>query len=101
MEVTKRGTEILDPAEPIDLTDCSIKAQFRLGKKTAPVTKTAVSGDDIEITDAPAGTFVLFPETIIDWPAGVYYFDVQVTFPDGKITTYVDGTIEILQDVTE
>jgi hypothetical protein len=93
--------QLLDANEnPIDITDCNIKCQFRQRKNEANHWLTlSTETEGIEITDAENGTFA-FKEQVINLPAKTYVYDVQFTFPDGKVKTYVEGTWTILADVT-
>ena len=82
----------------VDLTDVDIDIDFR----TAPgVSASALSlGVETGITkSATTGRFSI-DEQIINIPAGVYYYDIQFTYDTGKVKTYLEGTLTILQDVT-
>ena len=85
---------------PIDLTGVSIAIQFRYRCKTGKVVKNISTGSGITITDAVNGTFEIDEFTPVDWEIGTYYYDVQITFIDGSIKTYVQGNVKILQDTT-
>jgi hypothetical protein len=87
--------------DPIDLTDCTIRAQFRFRSKTGAVVKDIVTGTGITLTDPTNGIFKIDEFTPVDWEVDSYYYDVQVTFPSGKIKTYVWGIVKIIQDVTD
>ena len=76
---------------PIDLTGVNVKIQFRYNSKIGGVQK--------EITDAVNGVFSINP-FLIDWAPDTYYFDVQMTFTNGVVRTYIQGTIKVIQDVT-
>ena len=52
------------------------------------------------MTDAANGMFEIDKFTPIDFAVGTYYYDVETTFPNGDIKTYVGGTFKVLQDVT-
>ncbi len=85
---------------PIDLTGVGIRIQFRYRCKTGKVVKDISNGSGVTITDAINGTFEIDQFTPIDWEVGSYYYDVQITFTDGSIKTYVQGSVKILQDTT-
>ena len=86
-------------SSPIDLTGVSIKTQFRTTSKKGSVILEITSGSGITISDAVNGVFS-FDSLIIDWSAGTYYYDVEITFSPEVIKSYIEGTIEILQDIT-
>jgi hypothetical protein len=50
----------------------------------------------LEITDGLGGAFKI-PEQIISWPAATYNFKIKITFPGGRVRTYVVGTWKILK----
>jgi len=87
------------PSTPIDLTGALIKCQFRKEKKNGVLKKELTESDGITITDAINGVFRI-DSFILDWTPGKYFYDIQFTFPDTTVVTYIDGSITILQDVT-
>ena len=40
-------------------------------------------------------------EITIKWPAGVTRFDIEYTLPNGRVRTYLKGSIRILEGVGE
>jgi hypothetical protein len=84
---------------PIDLTGVTIECIFRKGNKQGLPVKSIDTTSGITITDAVNGVFN-FDAFILDWDAGLYYYDIEFTFTDGTIKTYIEGTIKINQDVT-
>jgi len=99
---TFRSVEFIfdDEGTPIDLTGAGIKIQFRYRCKTGKVVKEVTDGNGVTITDAINGTFKIDQFTPVDWEIGKYHYDVQITFADGSIKTYVQGNVKILQDTT-
>jgi len=85
----------------LDLTDCTILIQFEkqpcLAYDYQMGTSAAIGG--VTITDAVNGEFRI-DEQILNWKAAKYYYDIQFTWTDGTVKTYIGGTIEIKQDVT-
>ena len=86
---------------PLDLTDCTILAQF---KKQPCQTYDYQLGSDvaiggITITNAVGGVFQI-DERILSWKQGTYFYDIQFTWTDGTVKTYIGGTIKIVEDVT-
>lgn len=94
--------------DPIDLTGSTIYIAFRMGSKdgdlgivlstsgAAPLggAKRMVAVLTVAVNKVTIGAF------IADMDAGQWVFDVQVTFPDGRVKTYYEGTWLLEQDVT-
>lgn len=83
---------------PLDLSAASIAMEFRAGNATGQVVKRLDDGSGISF-GVETGTFSVDPFNI-DWQAGIYHYDIEITI-SGVITTYVQGTMKILQDVTQ
>lgn len=83
---------------PIDLTGCSIVMQVRR-PSLLDVMLTLSVGAGLTITDAINGVFRIDSQ-IIDIPVYVYKYDIQITFPNGIVKTYISGTATITEDVT-
>lgn len=84
---------------PKNLSGTQITIEFRLAKKTGNVKKSLSIGQGITVTNAAGGVFQIDPFAV-QMPVGIYYYDIQ--FNDaGVISTYVEGTWEIVQDVTQ
>jgi hypothetical protein len=86
---------------PVDLTDAEIRIQFRYRSKTGAIVKDISVGTGITLTDAVNGIFTIDKFTPVDWAVDNYYYDAQVTFPNGDIGTYVWGMVEIVQNITD
>jgi hypothetical protein len=84
--------QIIKNGTPINLTGATIV--FRLIDGSLTLTST----DGITITDPTLGKFA-FNKRIINIPARVYFYDIQITLSNGDITTYLAGTWEIKQDI--
>lgn len=96
----EKNISIENETSAIDLTGVLIRCQFRRGLKTGELVKTITETDGIDIYDAVNGLFRI-EDFIVDWDADIYYYDVQFTFPSGKVKTYFGGYVKILQDVTQ
>ena len=88
-----------DGLTPIDLTGVLIKSQFRRKAKKGILVKEVIIGDGITVTDAINGVFKI-DSFILDWAESTYYYDVEFTFTDGTVVTYIEGSLLIEQDVT-
>ena len=83
---------------PMDLTGARIDIDFMYKCKTGTkVREASTATTGVDITSATDGIFEL-TSFICDWEIGIYFWDVRVTFADGTIKTYVQGTVKILQD---
>jgi len=91
--VTKNGAAL-------DLTSATIKSEFRVKTKTGAVKLTLTEVSGITITDAANGVFKL-DKQIITLPADTYHYDIEITLSNGDKKSYVEGTWEIVQDVTQ
>jgi hypothetical protein len=79
----------------IDITNIDLKCQFRKSSKTGDLMLNAT------LTKVSANQFII-EDFVVDWDADLtYYYDVQFTFPSGKVKTYFGGSFKVLQDVTE
>ena len=84
---------------PLDITGYKIKCQFRLGGKTGKLTISTNETNGIVIYDT--NKFSLLADNyVIDWNPATYYYDIEFTATDGVISTYLEGTFIITQDVT-
>lgn len=84
---------------PINLTACLIKIQFKKDSPTGNLVKEINVGSGITITNAINGIFLINPFKL-DWDAGVYCYDIEVTFSNSVSKTYVKGKINVIQDTT-
>jgi cytoplasmic iron level regulating protein YaaA (DUF328/UPF0246 family) len=83
----------------IDLTGYTIKSQFKKNKKTGQLSKTISTTSGITITDAENGIFVI-DSFVVDLNAGDYFYDIQFTDSNDIVTTYIQGRLQVIQDVT-
>ena len=89
--------QIVIDGAALDLTGATIEAVFAKDKKRGQRVKSISVGSGITVTDAANGTFE-FDAFDLNWSAGVYYYDIQIT-KDSVITTYVVGTINVIDNV--
>ena len=85
----------------VDLSDAVIKMQLKKSYKDSAtiLSLTSVASDGITITDGAAGEFKI-NEQIIDIPVHNYVYDIQITFEDNTVKTYIKGMFNILNEVT-
>ena len=86
-------------SDPISLVGATIKSEFRYNSKLGEVVKTLEIGTGITVISAADGE-IQFDEFILDWQVGCYWYDIQITFSGGKVKTYVNGKLNVVQDIT-
>lgn len=84
----------------VDLTGVAIRCYFRYGNPTGERVFKFSIGNGITITNAALGEFYLLKDFLIDWKVGIWYFDIEFTFTDGKVKSSNIETLNIIQDVT-
>ena len=88
---------------PIDLSGVRIDCHFKEGGvngKTSLRLGTAYGPSSISKSESIAGLFEL-GKFKANMTPGEHYYDIQFTFPDNTVRTYISGTINIIQDVTK
>ena len=85
----------------IDWANAANKAtvQFRLGGPKSKLFKELTLTDGLTANDPATGWIKIEEFSTDTWPAGRYYYDVELDL-DGTIDTYIGGTMELLQDTT-
>ena len=80
--------------QAVNLTGCT--GEFTIAEFVNPKPEHIFCQGPISIFDAAGGIiqFVIEPEKTVG-KAGVYPFDVKITFPDGAIKTVYFGWVEI------
>jgi len=85
---------------PVNLSNSNVKIEFRESIDSPVVLTLSTANGGVIITNASQGTLQL-PSRIIEIPYGKYLYDLQVTFANGVVKTYMSGTWEIIPDITE
>ena len=80
---------------PLDLSTATIRCEFRLDT-TRKMLFTIGSG--IDNSNAAIGEFTI-EKFNAQW-VGLYRYDIEITFADGTIRTYIYGTLDIQNDAT-
>ncbi len=95
-----QSIQILEDDDPVNLTGATVTMQARRGPgKPVLIDLTSVANAGIEITDATDGTFLVGGYENPDIEATLRY-DLQVTFSNGDIRTYISGVYPIYAQVT-
>lgn len=86
--------------EAVDLTGSSIRMQVRECVRHVPILSLSTDdGVSIVVTDGPSGKFRV-GQYKIPTASGSYQYDVEVTFPDGVVKTYLKGNYVIDGEIT-
>lgn len=85
---------------PLNFTDASIKMEFRQKPDTPVTFAFSTSGGEIEMVDASKAIIRIMPQ-LIEVPPSKYYYDLQVTYPNEVVKTYMVGTWNIFADITK
>jgi hypothetical protein len=85
----------------LNLSGCNISMQFRSKNNLASpaVLDLTSENNDIVIVE-PLSGLISFKPQIIDIPVDTYNYDLEITFSDGSVFTYLKGTIKILPNIT-
>jgi hypothetical protein len=84
-------------AAPENLTGVAIHCWFQ---RSDPIDVQLSVGTGITLVNAAGGVFDLGPFRAPAAP-GVYRYDIQFAYPDGRVRTYVAGKLKILPDVSK
>ena len=83
-----------------DLTGAIIKMNFKTQVNSKVAFFWSTVDNSIVVTNPVNGEVTINAKKIDVAPAA-YVYDVQITFADGRNKTYFNGTITIVQDITE
>jgi hypothetical protein len=84
---------------PVDLSGATIRMQVRRTRCMPPILDISTASG-ITVTDAANGEFRINPTIITANTFGPHDYDIEITFTDGTVRTWVSGVIDIVEDVT-
>lgn len=86
---------------PRDLTGVTVRAQIRAtaANQQILVSWTAAAAAD-QVASPGVVLLSLTPAQTAALPAGKAVFDVELTFPNGDVQTYLTGEINVIAEVT-
>jgi hypothetical protein len=89
-----------NPSSYVDLTGCEGKAQIRKTEADAAIVAEFEVTLANQSTEPGKVTLKLTPEqtAVAALDSGVW--DVQITFPDGEVRTYLRGSVTAIKEVT-
>lgn len=82
--------------EPVDLTGAQVDMAFKKGLNSKIILLLSTLTNDIVVED---NTISIVPR-ILDLDPATYIYDLQVTFPDSSVKTYLKGNFKVLRDIT-
>jgi hypothetical protein len=83
-----------------NLTGVAIKCQFAKQNDAAFTPLSFSVGSGVTLVNAAGGVFDL-NRFLAPAAGGTYVYDIQFTYPDGRVRTYVAGTMIVRSDVTK
>jgi len=91
---------VVKNAVALSLTGAVIKMQLKKEcNGVAILAFTSVASAGITITNAAGGLFKI-NQQIINIPEFNYIYDIQITFADGTVKTWVEGNFVVKCDIT-
>lgn len=90
--------EVLINAVAADLTDADIKMQLR-DSACKLIDEYSVENLKLELTDPTNGIFT-FKKQIISLAPQKYSYDIEITFANGDVKTWIKGEWKIIKDIT-
>lgn len=84
---------------PVDLTGCTIAADFIKKNGSQYALRMTTENNLIEVTDAAAGKWK-FAKQKIDLQPGVYEYDVKFIFPNQDVYFYLKGEMSVINSKT-
>jgi hypothetical protein len=92
--------ELIRNGTAIDLTGAEIRCSFVKGTIVTEQFEMSTANGKIVITDAVEGKFKIASQIITATP-GYYNYDVQITFENTDVKTYIQGTLTVEPDITQ
>ena len=83
---------------PSEVVSAEMMLRPSFGARKVVMTFSTADGT-IGIEDAGMG-WITIPPRLMDVPAGIYYYDLQVTYADGRVLSPLNGTMTLNQDAT-
>lgn len=84
----------------IDLSTATPKMDIRRDSVRGKVVKQLTIGNGLEWVDQANGQFRT-TAFLIDWGGGKYVYDLQITYSQNDVQTYVKGGFTVTEDVTD
>lgn len=96
---TWRRTWFIEAADgsPVDLTGATARVVLRTRAGQLALEASTADGR-ITLTPAEGRIDLTVPAAAMRLPAGRYPFDLEVTFPDGRVRTYEQAVLALTED---
>lgn len=92
--------EVIKNGDPLDLTDAVIRMQLKKECNGIPILSfTSVANAGLTIINAALGLFKINRQ-IINIPEFNYSYDIEITFADQTVKTWVSGSFLVQCDIT-
>lgn len=91
----RKYTATDENGDPIDLTGAVIRCHFKTDGAVA-VEKSI--GDGFTVADPTTGIFIMDKFKLET--AGLWEYDIEITYANTDVKTYIQGVIRIKQDIT-
>lgn len=98
LTVTRTSNEV---TTAVDLTGTTISLQVRKQACLDPIIDISTDTSGISLEDAANGIFRIESLIVPQVDSYSYIYDLQFTFPNGVVQTYLKGAFPIEGDVTE
>ena len=86
---------------PVDLTGATVRMRLVNPSDGAFVHEATTANEQIAITQAEGRIDIQIPSHVTAlWPARQLSYDLEVTFPGGRVSTLMAGKLQVTQDVT-
>jgi hypothetical protein len=86
---------------PLNFTNVdNIKIEFRQSIDSPVVLSLSTKENQIQIVNPSRGIIRILP-LVVQMPPGRYFYDLQVTYLNGVIKTYLTGSWDIVADITK
>ena len=91
---------LADENGAIPLEGAAVRMQWRAFRKRGALALDLQLGAGIEVSDALGGEIFVGPITVPAAP-GQYFYDIEFTFADGTVRTWLEGTADVGEQVTQ
>ena len=93
-------TTSAEAGNEIDLTNATPKMDIRRDNVRGKVVKQLTIGDGLEWVNQADGQ-LRTTAFLIDWGGGKYVYDLEITYSATNVQTYVKGSFNVTEDVTD
>jgi hypothetical protein len=102
LSIVIESSEVINGVEiftPVNLTGFTVVSRFRTSPSGVTVFEFKTFDDTLKIPNPISGELIFQPRKM-DVPVAKYFFDVQLTAPNGDVETICNSAWNILQDIS-